>query len=128
MPDISPLRAIAKQIFLPDPSFVLSWTLANGDVGVSEVDAAEHVEHVEYPDRSVQVAGTFGAGGTVVIQGSNDGANWATLTDQLGNPLSFTTADIATIMEVARYIRPVVTAGDGTTSISVSILFRRARF
>jgi hypothetical protein len=72
-------------------------------------------------DRSVQVTGTFGAGGTVVLEGSNDGTNYRTLTDPQGNALSFTSAGLEAIQEITRYVRPRVTAGDGTTSLTVTL-------
>ena len=76
-------------------------------------------------DRSVQVAGTFGAGGNLRILGSNDGTNYIVLTDPQGNALNFTAAGIETVMELTRYIKPLVTAGDVTTSLTVTLLARR---
>lgn len=70
-------------------------------------------------DRCVTVSGTFGSGGTLVIEGSNDGTNYYTLNDLQGNALSFTSAKIEGISELPTYIRPRVTAGDGTTSLNV---------
>lgn len=128
MANINPTRAEVPRSQVTSPSITLQWSLANGDVGYGDIDVTGFAQYVEYPDRSVQVSGTFGAGGTVVIEGSNDGVNWSTLTDQLGNALSITSADIAPIMEVTRYIRPRVSAGDGSTNIAVTILLRRALF
>lgn len=76
-------------------------------------------------DRSIQITGTFGAGGTLLIQGSNNGSDWATLTDPQGNALSVTAAKIEQVMELTRYIRPLVSAGDGSTSLTVTMLVRR---
>lgn len=73
-------------------------------------------------DRSVQVSGTFGAGGTLVIEGSNDGTNYYTLNDLQGSALSFTSARLEGISEVPLYVRPRVTAGDGTTAINVYLV------
>lgn len=92
--------------------------LANGDSG-SAYGAAK------LQDKTVQILGTFGAGGTVVIEGSNDGgATWATLNDSRGegNALSFTSANIVTILENTELIRPRVTTGDGTTNLTVVIV------
>ena len=98
---------------------VVEWAaLANGDDGAP-------AELVNFADRTVQVAGTFGAGGSVTIEGSLDGVTYAALTDPQGNALTFTSARLETISEVVRYIRPRVTAGDGTTALTVRILFRR---
>ncbi|MER9816494.1 hypothetical protein [Mesorhizobium sp. M0129] len=80
-----------------------------------------------YQDRTVQVLGTFGAAGSVTIQGSNDGGTtWATLTDPLGNALTFTTAGMKPISALPHKIRPTVTAGDGTTALDVWLHARGA--
>lgn len=102
-----------------DKAHVITWaSLANGDTGSA-------LEMPGSPDRSVQVTGTFGSGGNLRIQGSNDGSNWNTLTDPQGNDINLTASKIEKIMEVVRYMRPNVTAGDGTTNLTVSILIRR---
>jgi hypothetical protein len=80
-------------------------------------DVGDSLPMAGYSDRSVQVVGTFG-GATVSIEGSNDGVTFATLTDPQGNPLTFVTSRLETIMEMTLYIRPKVTGGDGTTSLS----------
>ena len=76
------------------------------------------------PDKSVQVEGTFGAGGTVGIEGSNMDATetYRTLNDPQGNTLAVTTAKIEQLLENPLKIRPNVTAGDGTTSLNVYLL------
>jgi hypothetical protein len=80
----------------------------------------------EAADRSVQVFGTFGTGGNLVIEGSNDGGTtYHTLTDPQGNALAFTSAKIETITELTELVRPRVTAGDGTTDLDVHLLTRR---
>lgn len=79
-----------------------------------------------HSDRSVQIVGTFGAGGTIVIQGSNDGTNFKTLDDFQGNALSFTTADLENISQACYYIRPFISGGDGTTDLSVYLLLNGA--
>jgi len=98
--------------------WVVTWTgLANGDDGTPlRMPAAS--------DRSWQVGGTFGAGGTVLCEGSNEGSNYVTLTDPQGNAISKTAAAIEQIEELTVYVRPRVSAGDGTTSINVTMLVR----
>src|SRR5574343_1417608 len=76
-------------------------------------------------DRSLQITGTFGVGGTVIIEGSNDGTNYATLKDHLGVALSLTAAGIYSVDQITRYLRPRISAGDGTTSLTVTALSRR---
>lgn len=93
--------------------------------GLSESDASPTgLEWVEWADRSVQLTGNFGSGGTVVIEGSNDGSNWATLTDPQGTAISKTAAGIEQVSEVTRYVRPRVSAGTGV-SVNVNIVLRR---
>jgi len=102
-----------------DNSHVITWTgLLNGDDG-------SPIEMPGHSIRSVQFVGTFGAGGTIQIEGSNDGTNYVVLTDLQGNNISKTAAGIEGVQEVTRYIRPRVTAGDGTTTIDATMLLRR---
>lgn len=98
---------------------LVAWTaLANGDTG-------EPYESLDYGDLSVTFEGTFGAGGTIKLRGSNDGSNYYDLTDPQGNAISKTAAGIEQVVETPRYIRPEVTAGDGTTALQCRILARR---
>lgn len=79
-----------------------------------------------HPDRTVQVFGTFG-GATVRIEATNEptpGAAVFTLSDQVGTPLSFTAAGGRVAAEAARWVRPVVVGGDGTTALTVVAVSR----
>jgi len=99
---------------------LITWAgLANGDTGQPFILS-------QYADRSAQIEGTFGAGGTVVVQGTNDLTNWRTLNDPFDNPISITLAKIEAISELVGQIRPNVTGGDETTSITVTMLVRKA--
>jgi hypothetical protein len=105
-----------------DKVHVYSWTpmtFAGSDVG-------SPIEMPGSADRTVQVTGTLGTGGSVRIEGSLDGSTYHVLTDPQGNALDINALKVETIMEIVRYIRPRVTAGDGTTSLSVHILMRRS--
>lgn len=87
-----------------------------------------HESWMDYADRSVQVTGTFGAGGNLRIQGSNDdGTTYAALNDPQGNALNIAAAKIEQVSEIPLLTRPLVTAGDGTTDLDVSIVCRRSR-
>lgn len=82
------------------------------------------VEMGTYPDRSVQVLGSFTGGLEITIQGSNDGGTtWATLTDPQGNALVFTAARIEAITELVHQVRPLATAGAGGGDADVHIFF-----
>ena len=98
---------------------ILSWpAVPNGNDGT-------FAEYSEYVDKSVQVTGTFGVSGSVSLEGSNDGVNWFTLTRPGATALSFTAAGLAAVVEATKYIKPLVTAGDGTTSLTVTVFALR---
>src|SRR5687767_12028893 len=82
-----------------------------------------------WADRSVQVLGTLGTGGSVRMEGSNvaspGASDWAPLTDPQGNALDITSLKIESVSELTLWIRPRITAGDGTTNLSVILLARR---
>jgi len=90
--------------------------MQNGDVGVA-------VDMLGFADRSIQVEGIFGAAGNAEIQGSNDALTFRPLHDPIGVLLDVTAATdkIRHIMEITRLLRPAITAGDGTTSLTVTI-------
>lgn len=96
---------------------ILTWpNMQSGDEG-------KIIELANFADRSVQVAGTFG-GAKLVIEGSNDGENWAVLTDPQGNDIEIAANKIELITEVVRYARPRVSGGDGSTSLKVVMLVK----
>jgi len=95
--------------------------------GLLNTDTGAPLDWTEYADRCFQVTGTFGAAGSCTIQGSNDGVNWAPLTDPQGNNLAFTAQKIEQAMELPRFVRPNVTAGDGTTNLVVTLCMRKGK-
>lgn len=103
-----------------DDARVFSWT----PLTTTNADGAP-VEMPSWADRSIHFKGTFGAGGTIVWEGSNDGVTWVTLADPQGNAISKTAESIEAILEITRYMRPRVTAGDGTTSLTALLLVKR---
>lgn len=94
--------------------------------GLSETDLdPQPINLAEWSDISVHVQGTFNAG-TVIIEGTNfENSNFTTLNDPQGNPLSFTSAKMEQLMEIALQIRPRVSAGTGV-SVNVAFLLKRA--
>lgn len=86
-------------------------------------DTTNAYEGSYFSDRSVQVVGTFG-GAHAIIQGSHDGTNWSTINDPQGVPLDFSSAGLKQLQEITRYIRPLLTGGDGTTALTVYLLAR----
>ena len=61
----------------------------------------------------------------MVWQGSNDGTNWETLTAEDNTAISLTATALVNVTEIPRFARPSITAGDGTTSLTVIALLRR---
>lgn len=103
----------------PGGNVTYTWpTMPNGNDG-------QAANHTGSGDRTVQVLGTFGSGGTVVLEGSLNNVDWVTLRDAFGVALSFTAADIRSVIENATYVRPRVTAGDGATAVTVILNVRR---
>lgn len=95
--------------------------------GLVNAEVSEVVEWSAYQDRSVQVSGTFGTGGNVSVEGSNDGINWSPLSNASGGTvIAFTAPGLKQVLEASRYMRLNVTAGDGTTSLNASVFLRRA--
>lgn len=103
---------------------VVTWTgLVNGDDGAP-------VDYPEFSDRTVQFRGTFGVGGSIQLEGSNQDAPSVTadydlLADPQGSDIVKTAADLESVMDVPRWTRPRVTAGDGTTNLNVKMVMRR---
>ncbi len=89
-------------------------------------DTGAWVAMARYADKTIQVIGTFGASVDVDIQGSNELAPGALEFGQLSDPqgvsLSIGDVDPIVIAETPRVIRPIVTAGDGTTNLTVIIV------
>lgn len=102
---------------------IVAWTgLLNGDYGKA-------VSVPALADRSVQMLGTLGAGGAITIYGSNKpdanesaDTDWWTLNDPQANALVISTFKGESIMEPTLWIRPKVTAGDGTTNLQIYLL------
>jgi hypothetical protein len=100
-------------------AIMLTWgPLANGDTG-TPVDLPAHA------GRTFQVTGTFGAGGSVNLEGSNVGSTFFILTDPQGNAITKTAAGGEEVIEAPKFVRPNVTAGDGTTALTVTLYCRR---
>lgn len=74
--------------------------------------------------KSVQIEGTFG-GATVAIQGSNDGVTFETLFDASNSAISKTSAALVQILTPSLWIQPLITGGNGTTSLMITIIALR---
>lgn len=91
----------------------VKWTaLANGQSGDSASIG-------RWRDRTIQAMGVFGVGGTVTVEGSQDGSTWGAVTDHNAVAITLTDGKPRVIAEGPLYIRPRISAGDGTTAINV---------
>lgn len=98
-------------------TFIITWT------PVTSADSCQAVSFPEYSDRSVQVLGTFNSA-SVAIHGSNDGGTtFAALNDPTSTVIALTAAGIKAVLENTDQIKPVITGGGGSQSLTVAILF-----
>lgn len=113
------VRAAVKSTVLDINVSVWSWSgLLNGDTGGPVQVLAAGVLLAQL------VSGTLGVGGACGWQGSLDSGNtWATLTSNGATAISLTALlSEKMIAERAVLVRPIITAGDGTTSLVASLL------
>lgn len=101
-------------------SYTHTWpALANGAAGGQSPVGSPPLN---YSSAFFVATGTFGASGSVQIEGSSDGVNWYKL-----SPAALTSAGAFASLgaqERPRFLRPHVTNGDGSTSLTVSGTFR----
>jgi len=91
---------------------VIQWIITSTDT-----DGAPYIFSGRYPDKSIHVFGTFGTGGVVKAQGTNEvlsPANWYNLNDPQGAEISINAAKIKEILENVYQFRPYLSAGTGT--------------
>lgn len=103
--------------FPTDGSTVIWAAVPNGNQG----DAVAE----DWSEAFFQVTGTFGAAGSVQIEGSNDNVNWVKL-----SPAALTAAGLFAglgVTERPKYLRPNVTAGDGTTALTITGFLKKQR-
>ena len=99
---------------------VVTWeTVTNDDTGAP-------VGLSEYPDKTVQVIGTFGTTGIATMQGSPlaaPGANdWGALHNPQGTDIAIGDKEPLVIAESPRVFRPSVAGGDGTTDLDIIVV------
>lgn len=118
--------ATIQPTFRKVDDYSVMFTYSNMTFSGSDVGGPIQGNWGVYGDRTVQVEGTLGAGGTVAMQGSNDGGvNWRTINDAFGVALNVTALSVKQFTERPEQLRPAITAGDGTTSVTVSLILHR---
>lgn len=119
------VRASTRSNPVDSSARVDSWaglTQATLDTGaaVQVADAAEIMVMI--------ASGTLGAAGAITWEGSLDGTNWFPLSSRIGTPAAIVQTALLTptmVQERALFVRPRVTAGDGTTALVASVLSKR---
>lgn len=120
MANVAP--AISEVKAFLDNAHIVSWTPLT-----SANAAGTPIELSGSTIRSIQFSGTFDSA-TIILEGSNDGTNYQTLTDPQGNAISKTSAALEQIEEATRYVRPSSSGGSGSQSITATLfLVRRGR-
>lgn len=71
---------------------------------------------------SAQVTGNFSGSASIALHGSIDGTNYAALNDRQGSAIAVTAAGIANCGDAPLYLKPVLSSGDGSTDLDVSLL------
>lgn len=107
---------------------IWKWTLTDADPTGVAVPLPRH------SDLSIHVKGTFGTGGTITPQGSNElpaaaDADFIALRDPSGTVIgitSTTTTNMKQILESVYWFRPKQTAGTGAT-LDVYLKAKRVR-
>lgn len=120
--------------------YQVQWTpMQNGDVGLavgstigdgsSAVVPSQGGSFAGFADKSIQASGTFGAGGSVACEGTNEGTttNFFPLTNPSGTTIALTAASGSAVTEAVIWVRPHVTAGDSSTSLTVTMFFRKTQ-
>jgi len=95
------------------------WNLTNVDT------EGAPVRWCQYADRSIQLSGVWN-GATVVLQGSNDGTAWFTLSDPQANPISASVNTLEQVLEMTQFVRPLLTNGGAATVLAANLVVRRA--
>ena len=98
---------------------VVTWS------GITTGAICAPVSLAHWSDRSVQIDGVFGSGGTVTVNGSNNNVTYYGLNDPSLTPISKTSGGISQILEITAYVYPVITSGDSNTLLTVTMLCRR---
>ena len=118
----------ASPVFIRDiqpndgSTILLTWTLTTA------VPDGVPLEWGQWADRYVQAIGAPWGASTATIEGSNDGVNWAPLSNAAGGAAAtFAANGGKTLIEVPRYMRPNLTTTGVGAIVQVILFARRAQ-
>lgn len=102
---------------------VVSW------VGLANSDYGQALSVPALADRSIHLLGALGTGGAATIYGTNKpdpnlatDTDWSILNDPQANPLVMSVLKVESVMEPTLWIRPKITAGDGSTLLNLYLV------
>lgn len=117
------MSTAAVTITAPDTHMGAGRTVIGTAVAMLNGDNTASVPTLGFDEAVVAISGTFGAGGSVTVEGSIDNVTWYTVPSAVGLPI--TAAGVAAFPNLfSRFLRARTTAGDGTTSLITVILLR----
>jgi hypothetical protein len=92
---------------------------------VASGDTCNAVSFPKHSDRSIQVSGTFSGGTSIAIQGTNEPAatNFVSLRGPDSVVIAFTAAGMKAVLENALFHAPLSSSGDGSQSVTITMLF-----
>lgn len=103
-------------------------TILHSFDAIGNLDTGQEVLGFDYSDITIQIdVITLGVGGSIQLEGSNDGVNWHILNDPFDNALVFVADGMDQVLEACKLYRLHCTAGDGTTDINAFLFMRRQR-
>lgn len=116
---VQPTNAVdAQGATLPRGEAIIQWLgVKNGDTCAPYTSGVS----VASADRSLQVEGVFGAGGSCQLEGSNDSTNFEILHDVALNTIIKTQASITQVLDKTYQTQPHITAGDVNTLLNFTL-------
>lgn len=112
-------------------SFEHGQTIRHVWTDIEQSDTATAAKIPGASDRSVQAKGTFGAGASIAFEVSLDSdaatASFDDTTDLQGTAIALGSKGVEFVTENGVWYKPVITGGDGSTAITVTLLSRRTR-
>jgi hypothetical protein len=103
--------------------FIVWKNLANGDTGNPLVIPG-------FTSQTIQFTGTFGSGGLIVMEGTLDSVSasptYTPVERSGGGDLNASNEEFDSVRSNVYKLRPRVTSGDGTTSITVRLFMQKS--
>jgi hypothetical protein len=93
--------------------------------GLKFGDEAEAFDLGSVASASVQLSGSFGEGGSVALEGSNNGEYFIPLKDVYGSLLVRNKPSIDSLGQHVRFVRPAVKSGDELTDVKCTLYINR---